>query len=107
MGLFVEAEILGRVVENAVVLPRAALRDANQVLVADGEDRLRIRRVEVLRSSRGEVVLRSGLVPGDRVVISSLEAPVDGMPVRSVSVEWRGQARGPEPALAARREVAP
>ena len=61
------------------------MRGASQLLVADTEDRLRFRRVEVIRAGRDEVVLRSGLEPGDRVIVSSVEAAVDGMKVRPVA----------------------
>ncbi len=84
VGLFVDAEIQGRTVPDAVVLPRAALRGADQVLVVDGEDRLRWRRVTVLRGDREGVVVSGGLAAGDRVVLSPLEAPVDGMAVRPI-----------------------
>ena len=84
VGLFVEAQILGREAEGVVVVPRAAMRGADQLLVADAEDRLRFRRTQVLRTGRDEVVIRSGLEPGDRVIVSSVEAAVDGMKVRPV-----------------------
>ena len=87
VGLFVEAQILGREAEGVVVVPRAAMRGTDQLLVADPEDRLRFRRTQVLRAGHDEVVIRSGLEPGDRVIVSSVEAAVDGMPVRPVAAE--------------------
>ena len=68
-----------------MTVPRAAMRGTDQLLVADTEDRLRFRRVQVLRAGRDEVVIRSGLEPGDRVIVSSVEAAVDGMEVRPVA----------------------
>jgi RND family efflux transporter MFP subunit len=82
VGLFVEAEIQGRRVEGAVVLPRSALRDGDRVLVVDAESRMHFRDVEVLRSERGSVVIGSGLAAGEDVVVSPLSAVVDGMEVR-------------------------
>lgn len=84
VGLFVEAEIVGRTARGVVVLPRSALRGDDQVLVVDGEDRLRFRDVTVLRRDREEVLIRAGLAGGERVCVSALEAPVDGMRVRPV-----------------------
>jgi len=84
VGLFVEAQILGRETKGVVRVPRAAMRGSDQLLVADAEDRLRFRRVQVIRAGHDEVVLRSGLEPGDRVIVSSVEAAVDGMKVRPV-----------------------
>jgi multidrug efflux pump subunit AcrA (membrane-fusion protein) len=82
-GLFVEAEIEGHQVADVVVLPRAALRDDNRVLVVDSENRLRFRNIDLLRVTREEIVVRDGLGAGERVCLSPLEAVTDGMKVRT------------------------
>jgi RND family efflux transporter MFP subunit len=82
VGLFVDAEIQGRRVEEAVVLPRSALRGASRVLVLTEDSRLRFRDVLVVRVEREDVVIGSGLEAGERVCISPLRAPVEGMAVR-------------------------
>jgi RND family efflux transporter MFP subunit len=84
VGLFVEAEILGRRVEHATLLPRIAMREGGRVYVIDDENRLRMREVELLRSERDNVVIGAGLVAGERVCISPLGAAIDGMRVRVV-----------------------
>ncbi len=92
VGLFVEAEIEGRSVADAVVLPRAALREGDRVLVVDAEGRLRFRDVEVLRTERERVVIGAGLRAGEQVCVSPLSAAVDGMAVR-IAVESAELAR--------------
>ena len=82
VGLFVEAEIEGERVERAFVLPREALRPGNEVYVVDSEGRLRFRDVEILRIERDAVVIAEGLNEGERVLISPLQAALDGMQVR-------------------------
>ena len=82
VGLFVEAEIEGREIENAVVLPRTALHDDNQVYVIDDQGRLHFRSVEVLRNRPGEFVVGGGLSEGELVAIMPLRGAVDGMQVR-------------------------
>ncbi len=86
-GLFVEAEIEGRVVRNVVVVPRAAVRGSDEVLVIDGDSRLRFRRVDLLRMEAKNALIRSGLATGERVCISPLAAVVDGMRVRILPEE--------------------
>jgi len=81
-GLFVEAEILGRRAENIAVIPRAALREGNHVLIVDDDERLRFREVQVLRNMRNEVYLSSGLAEGERVVVTPPASVSDGMRVR-------------------------
>ncbi len=85
VGLFVEAEIFGREVENVIVLPRSAVRRNNKVLVADDENRLRFRDVEILRMDRTEAVISAGLAAEERVCVSVLEAVSDGMKVRTTT----------------------
>jgi RND family efflux transporter MFP subunit len=79
VGLFVQADIQGRSADNVVVLPRSAIRNENQVLVIDDENRLRFRTVTLLRVYGDEAFINEGLNAGERVCISPLQAVVDGM----------------------------
>ena len=85
-GMFVEAEIVGRIVENVAVVPRAALRSSGQVLIVDANSRLRFRDVDVLRATTNELFILGGLEAGDRVNISPLEVVTDGMEVTTSSL---------------------
>ncbi len=82
LGMFVEAEILGRSSGQVAILPRSVLRGADQVLVVDPEGVLRFYEVEIFRLERDLVMVRSGLKAGDRIVVSPLENAVNGMRVR-------------------------
>lgn len=87
VGLFVEAEIEGRQLAGIHRVPRAALRGRDTVLAVDGEDKVRFRPVEIVRRLADVVLVKSGLEAGDRVIVSVLEAPVDGMAVRTREAE--------------------
>ena len=82
VGMFVEAEIQGRRMQDVVTLPRSALRGEDQVLVVDSESRLRFRRVNVVRLERERVLIDSGLQEGELVSLATLATVVDGMKVR-------------------------
>jgi RND family efflux transporter MFP subunit len=82
VGLFVEARIAGRVVEDVFRVPRSALRGPRRLLVLDDGDRLRFRHVEVLRLDGETAILEAGLEEGERICLSPIEVPVDGMSVR-------------------------
>lgn len=82
VGMYVEAEIEGNTVEDVTILPREVLRGDDVVLIVDDDDRLRFRTVEVMRADRDRVVVRGGLVDGERVCLSPLEAVTEGMQVR-------------------------
>ena len=85
VGLFVQAEIEGIAEDDIVVLPRSALRDDNQVLVVDTENRLHFREVEILRVYRDDVYISAGLSAGERVSISPLQTVVEGMRVQPLA----------------------
>jgi RND family efflux transporter MFP subunit len=87
VGMFVRAEIEGRSFDDVVPLPRSALRGADSVWVVGEEDRLEVRRVEVLRGERDRVVVHGGLEPGELVVTTPIEVVTDGMTVRVVGVD--------------------
>jgi RND family efflux transporter MFP subunit len=82
VGMFVEAEILGKSLTGAVVLPRSAIRGADRVYIIDGENRLEFRTVEIYKRERDTVIVTSGLMPGEQVCISPMETVVEGMEVR-------------------------
>ena len=87
VGLFVSAEIEGLAAENVVVLPREALRNDNQVLVVDEEDRLRFRKIEPLRLYQNDLLVRAGLQAGERVCISPIQTALEGMLVNPIPNE--------------------
>lgn len=82
VGMFVQAEIRGRKVENVFRLPRSAMRDNNQVLVVDSDDRLNFRQVSILRLEHDEMLIDKGLSEGELVCISPLQTVVEGMLVK-------------------------
>jgi RND family efflux transporter MFP subunit len=81
-GLFVAVDIQGRTIENAAVIPRAALRANNVVWVVDEIGQLKFRKVKVSRMTPNSAILQAGLKNGEMVVISSLKVATDGMKVR-------------------------
>lgn len=83
LGAFLQAEIKGRRVEGGFAIDRSWLRDGDTVWVMTEDDRLAIRPVEVLYRGAEQVYLRDGLKRGDRLVISDLAVPVEGMPLRA------------------------
>ena len=87
IGLFVSAEIEGLAADNIVVLPREALRNNNQVLVVDKENRLRFRKIDTLRLYQDDLLIRSGLEAGERVCVSPIQTVIEGMKVNPISIE--------------------
>ena len=82
IGQFVAAEIEGRVFDAVFQLPRAVLRQGNQVLVIDKDNKLQTRMVKVVEANREFVVISEGLNEGDIVCKSQLGVNVDGLLVQ-------------------------
>ncbi len=80
VGLFVDAEIVGRSVDSVFEVPRGALVGADRVWLVE-EDRLALRQVGILRSEPEVAVISDGLASGDRISLTILETAVDGMVV--------------------------
>jgi hypothetical protein len=53
------------------------------VLLVDANNRLHIRRIDILRREPDRILAKSGLNAGDRLVISRVEIPVEGMKVNA------------------------
>ncbi len=84
VGMFVQAQIRGRRAENIVRLPRSAMRDNNQVMVIDQDNRLHFRQVSILRLEHDDMLVDGGLEAGELVCISPLQTVVEGMLVNPV-----------------------
>ncbi|MEC8633779.1 MAG: efflux RND transporter periplasmic adaptor subunit [Pseudomonadota bacterium] len=81
VGLFVDAVITGRTVNDLVSVPRTALRSDNSVMVIDDDNQLHFRGVSVFKLSDSDVLISEGLASGERINISPLQFVVEGMPV--------------------------
>jgi len=92
VGLYVNAKIEGREINNAVVIPRDALRAGNQVYVINDKGRLEVRRVTVTHSSAREAIIASGLKHSERVIISSIRNPIQGMALEALQQTYKETA---------------
>ena len=97
VGLYVNAEVFGRQLSDATVIPRQALRAGDNVFVINDEERLEIRNVSVVHSTETDAVIGDGIQPNDRVIVSSIRNPIPGMRLTPLT-----DARG---ALAKRSDV--
>ena len=107
-GLFVDAEIEGRNLEDVVVLPRDGLRPRDEVYVVDDKGKAEIRTVSVIDTDAERAVLRPGVVSSGEIVIvspmerSRIETPLQVLDVNDPATiliepeepEWRRQQNG-------------
>ncbi len=82
IGEYVRLEIEGRWLQNVYRIPRTTLRDNTSIWLVSSEDKLEIRSVETLWRDAQTVLLTDGLQPDERLIVSDLSKPVDGMPLQ-------------------------
>jgi len=82
IGEYVRIEIEGRKLQNVYRVPRMALRDDANLWIVSPDGKLDIRKVETIWRDTQTVLLRDGLEPGDRLIVSDLASPINGMPVQ-------------------------
>lgn len=82
MGTFVSARIEGREIDGVVRVPRNILRGADELIFVDEDNRLRIREVRIVHADAEFAYIGGGADPGQRVLVTALDAPVNGMAVR-------------------------
>ena len=85
VGSFVEATIEGIVLEDVFVIPRKYYRKNEYVLTVDQDDKLRLRSIEVEWGDEENLAIRSGIDDGDRLCLTPLSFPVDGVSVSVIS----------------------
>ena len=78
---FVEVKIFGQAIENAYAIPRSKLID-NQYIWVVNQTKLFKRKVEVAYAGREFVWVVSGFEPEDQLLVSQIDAPIEGMSVR-------------------------
>ena len=83
VGTFVTAEIAGRMMDEVIRVPRSALRSASQLLIVDEDNRIRIRDVDVVRADARYAYIGDGAEAGERIAVSAIETPLNGMYVRT------------------------
>ncbi|MDH3859550.1 MAG: HlyD family secretion protein [Gammaproteobacteria bacterium] len=78
-GMFTAIDLLAPE-QSAMVIPRKAVHEG-RVYIADDDDRLEIRPVEIQLTQGDLVIVRSGIEAGERVVITDLTPVIESMPL--------------------------
>ncbi|WP_319522604.1 efflux RND transporter periplasmic adaptor subunit [uncultured Desulfosarcina sp.] len=76
--------------EDAVILPVEALRQGSSVWVLGADGTLVIREVTILARDLSHIVVGNGLMENDRVILTHIASPLQGMPLRQASLNRKG-----------------
>lgn len=85
-GLFLDAEIEGKIFENAIVVPRAGLRVDDEIYVVDEKGQAEIRSVSVIDATVERAVLSAGIEAGELIVLSPMERSRVSIPLKVLDV---------------------
>jgi RND family efflux transporter MFP subunit len=84
IGEYVRVSIKGERLDDVYRIPRSALRDNSTIWLAAADGTLQIKPVVTVWRDDRHVLIGNHINPGDRLIISELPVPVDGMPVEVV-----------------------
>lgn len=82
MGAYVHAEITGRKVDRVARLIRPTVHENNTVWIMQDDGTLSVRTVSILWRDNDAVLVDQGILPGEKLIVTDLAAPVDGMQIR-------------------------
>lgn len=93
IGSFVNATLSGITVRDVFTVPHRAVRNGDEIMIMDNEQRLRQRKVNILRTDTENVYVDGGLFEGEQVIVSPVPVPIEGMrvtPATAVSSDSAG-----------------
>ena len=79
IGLFVEAEISGKTLMDVFIVPNTALTPNSELLVINKDNKLEIRKVNIITKTKDYILVKEGMMPGERIVVSKLSIATNGM----------------------------
>ena len=84
IGLFVDAIIEGKTIEDGFLVPNSAINNNSNIYVIDKNDNLEIRDIEVLGTENDYVIIKGEIIEGERVVVSPLNNAKIGMGLKPI-----------------------
>tara|TARA_R100001377_G_C3184603_1_gene108034 strand:- start:368 stop:1525 length:1158 start_codon:yes stop_codon:yes gene_type:complete len=85
-GSYVNAKIVGNNIAQATMVPRHLVVNG-KVAILDNDSRLHYVEIDIVRQQGSNVVVANGLLEGDRLIVSALDYPVNGMKLALVGEE--------------------
>ncbi|HMO19173.1 MAG TPA: efflux RND transporter periplasmic adaptor subunit [Oligoflexia bacterium] len=84
---YVRTVIEGKTLGEGFKIPRSLLKDKNTLWIFNSENSLEIRKIDPVYLSKDFVYLKDGILEGELIVVSQLNAPVPGMKLRHKNSE--------------------
>ncbi|MBC8470532.1 MAG: efflux RND transporter periplasmic adaptor subunit [Planctomycetes bacterium] len=94
MGSYISAEIEGRTLKSVYPIKRSHLRDDDTLWLLNDNSQLEIRHVKIVFRDSDQVYINEGLTENEKLVMTDIAAPVEGMPLRIASAEDENEGPG-------------
>ncbi|MCX8237597.1 MAG: efflux RND transporter periplasmic adaptor subunit [Akkermansiaceae bacterium] len=78
-GLFLKARLTGSTLSNVVAVPRSAVRGRDRVGILNDKGELEFRTLVIARGSEDFVYATQGVLDGEKVILTKIELPIEGM----------------------------
>ena len=102
-GSYITAEIEGYHIESAAIIPRHLI-DVDRIAVLTTDKTLAYKTIDVIREDGTDVVVKSGLNEGDKIITSALDYPVEGMKLALPGDKKSDDTKKPEDSQIAMKE---
>jgi RND family efflux transporter MFP subunit len=78
-GLFVKAKLTGAVLPGVIAVPRKAVRGRDSIAILNSKNELEFRTLTIVRSNSRFLYVTSGIEAGEKIILTKLEMPLEGM----------------------------
>lgn len=78
-GLFVKARLIGARLPGVIEVPRKAVRGRDSIAVLNSKNELEFRTLSIARSNSRFLYVTSGIESGEKLILTKLEVPLEGM----------------------------
>ena len=78
-GMYCEVELTGKIQKDLIMVPNNAVHTNNTVYILNKENRLEKRQIDIWFTQESLTIIKSGLSPGEKLIVTDIVPAVDGM----------------------------
>ena len=89
IGTYVDAEIEGNFISGGFIISNAAIKNENEIYIIDSENKLKIKKIEIVGTEDEDVIILGDISENDMIVVSTLNTGYEGMELTPMKLEKR------------------
>ena len=87
IGTYVDAEIEGNFISGGFIIPNSAIKNGNEIYLIDGDNKLKIKKIEIIGTENEDVIIFGDINETDMVIVSTLNTGYEGMELTPMRLE--------------------